>query len=82
MKITIKWKIFFVFLAFSLIPLLVVSYINQEETRKLGSVVSEDVHEKMVEITSESLLMTAKTFSRTMRRFGFQFKYLLTMLAP
>ena len=56
----IRWKYFLVLLCFSLIPLVVVSIINQHGTRHLGKTISANTRSELTEITRKSLALTAE----------------------
>ncbi|RPJ76365.1 MAG: HAMP domain-containing protein, partial [Desulfobacteraceae bacterium] len=56
----IRWKLFLVLLVFSLIPLGVVTLINQHETRRMGAVISQEVGQTFTQVADGVLKLTAE----------------------
>lgn len=56
----IRPKLFLVLVVFSLVPLVVVTIINQYETRRMGAVISENVGQTFTHIADRALKLTAE----------------------
>ncbi|MFO7707636.1 MAG: SpoIIE family protein phosphatase [Desulfobacterales bacterium] len=56
----IRLKLFLILVVFSLVPLVVVTIINQYETRRMGAVISENVGQTFTHIAENALKLTAE----------------------
>ena len=63
----IRWKFFFVLLAFSLIPLLVVVGISRHNIRRLGETLAADAEHSLSTILSQDLVQTAQVSADVIR---------------
>jgi phosphoserine phosphatase RsbU/P len=58
--VRIRLKLFLVLVVFSLVPLVVVTIINQYETRRMGAAISENVGQTFTHIADGALKLTAE----------------------
>jgi phosphoserine phosphatase RsbU/P len=56
----IRWKLFLILLVFSLVPLTVVTVINQHETRRMGSVIFQEIGLTFTKVADGVLQLTAE----------------------
>lgn len=59
----IRWKFFVVLLAFSLIPLWVVTTISHRAARNMGNTIADNTHDVLTEIVSNELEETAQAYA-------------------
>ncbi len=62
----IRWKLFLILVAFSLVPLAVVTIINQYETRRMGAAISENAGQTFTHIADGVLKLTAEKSARSL----------------
>jgi phosphoserine phosphatase RsbU/P len=62
----IRLKLFLLLIVFSLVPLVVVTIINQYETRRMGGVISENVGQTFTEIADGVLRLTAEKSAKSL----------------
>lgn len=63
-----RWKILLLFLAFSLVPIIVVSLINQTVTERTGAVVSQGAAEAMENVVRDDIIQLAGDISEDVAR--------------
>ena len=80
-RINIRTKLLFILLAFSLLPLLLLTVISQQGTRRLGKTISQDAFSNMTEITSRALEQTAAISAKTLLESKNALEYALLVLA-
>ncbi len=64
----LRWKLFFFLLAFSLVPLAVVTGIHRQGTRNLGAVIGEGITGGISEIVATELTQTARDYAVVLSR--------------
>ena len=64
----LRWKFMLVLLAFSLVPLLVLTGISNQSLRKLGRTISDNTSRQLTEIVSQELHQTAEKYSQILVR--------------
>jgi sigma-B regulation protein RsbU (phosphoserine phosphatase) len=80
-RMNIRTKLLLILLAFSLTPLIAVTIISQQGTRRLGKTVSEDSFKNLTEITSKALEQTASISARAILQSKTGLEYALLVLA-
>jgi sigma-B regulation protein RsbU (phosphoserine phosphatase) len=56
----LRWKIFFILLVFSLIPLGAITIVSQRETRRMGAMISEDVRQNLTRLANGVVKLTTE----------------------
>jgi sigma-B regulation protein RsbU (phosphoserine phosphatase) len=56
----LRWKFFFILLVFSLIPLSIITIVNQRGMSRLGAMISEDVQQNLTHLANGILKRTAE----------------------
>ncbi|NDY56756.1 SpoIIE family protein phosphatase [Desulfovibrio sulfodismutans] len=64
----LRWKLFLFLLAFSLIPMVVVSAVHRQETRQLGTTIGEGINVGISGLVARELTQTAKDSAVVMAR--------------
>ncbi len=77
----LRWKLFFFLLAFSLIPLAVVTGIHRQGTRQVGAAIADRITGGLSEIVATELTQTAKDYAVVMGRSKNALEFALDTLA-
>ncbi|QLA17873.1 SpoIIE family protein phosphatase [Desulfolutivibrio sulfoxidireducens] len=78
---TLRWKLFLFLLAFSLLPLAVVTGIHRHGTRHVGAVIADGISGGLSEIVATELTQTAKDYAVVMGRSKNALEFALDTLA-
>ncbi|MCP4690746.1 MAG: SpoIIE family protein phosphatase [Desulfobacterales bacterium] len=77
----IRWKFFIILIAFSLTPLLALTFISRNSVEALGRSISDDTRRNLTENAHKALLMSAKNLAKSSRRSKNSFELALQVLA-
>lgn len=77
----LRWKFFFILLAFSLLPMAVLTWVNRQHVERLGRAIAGEGRAVMEEVVKNELRQTAEDFSLVIRRSKSALDFSLTMVA-
>jgi sigma-B regulation protein RsbU (phosphoserine phosphatase) len=77
----LRWKYFLVLVAASLVPLLTVTLISQNESRRLGETISERAQNDLTETISQEMVRTTRNYADLINLGGFASEQVLRRLA-
>ena len=80
-RMRLRWKFFFILLAFSLVPMVVLTGINRKHVERLGQAIAAEGRTIMEDVVKNELRQTAEDFSLVMRRSKSALDFSLSMLA-
>lgn len=77
----LRWKYFLVLVAASLVPLLTVTLISQNESRRLGETISERAQNDLTETISQEMVRATRNYADLINLGGFASEQVLRRLA-
>ncbi|MCP4625928.1 MAG: SpoIIE family protein phosphatase [bacterium] len=77
----LRWKYFLVLIAASLVPLLTVTWISQNASRRLGKTISERAQNNLIETISQEMVRATRNYSDLINLGGFAAEQVLRRLA-
>ncbi|MDX2495794.1 MAG: SpoIIE family protein phosphatase [Desulfuromusa sp.] len=77
----LRWKYFLVLVAASLVPLLTVTWISQNASRRLGETISERAQNNLTETISQEMVRATRNYSDLINLGGFAAEQVLRRLA-
>ncbi|MGB5535859.1 MAG: hypothetical protein WBN08_08145, partial [Thiogranum sp.] len=77
----LRWKYFLVLVAASLVPLLTVTWISQNASRRLGETISERAQNNITETISQEMVRATRNYSDLINLGGFASEQVLRRLA-
>ena len=77
----LRWKFFFILLVFSLIPLSIITIVNQRGTSRLGAMISEDVQQNLTHLANGILKLTTENSATILEHSRKSVELALTGLA-
>ncbi|MFP5258668.1 MAG: SpoIIE family protein phosphatase [Acidobacteriota bacterium] len=77
----LRWKFFFILLAFSLLPMVVLTGVNRKQVERLGRAISGEGRAVMEDVVKNELRQTAEDFSLVIRRSKSALDFSLSMVA-
>ncbi|MDQ7831414.1 MAG: SpoIIE family protein phosphatase [Desulfovibrionaceae bacterium] len=78
---SLRWKIFLFLLAFSLVPMLVVSTVHRQETRNLGSAIIGQIRLGLSDIVAHEITQTARDHALVLARSKSALEFLVEVAA-
>jgi sigma-B regulation protein RsbU (phosphoserine phosphatase) len=77
----LRWKYFLVLVAASLVPLLTVTWISQNASRRLGETISERAQKNLTEMISQEMVRATRNYADLINLGGFASEQVLRRLA-
>jgi sigma-B regulation protein RsbU (phosphoserine phosphatase) len=77
----LRWKYFLVLVAASLVPLLTVTWISQNASRRLGETISERAQNNLTETISQEMVRATRNYAELINLGGFASEQVLRRLS-